>query len=94
MLSVKSTPNWLQISKFIALFFFVITPILAGITAGLVMNSTLFWLWICVGFASLIWFIGAVVAQNQMKVEQQRIRTVFTNYNSHQFSSQRQMVGV
>ena len=57
----------LRLSKFISIFLFALTPILAGITSGLLMNNMLFWGWILFGMACLGWFVAAVVMTNRMK---------------------------
>ena len=66
----RNLPNknrMLHLSKIISLAFFVLTPILAGITSGLLVSNSLFWSWIVFGLACLLWFIVAVVMTNRMK---------------------------
>ena len=64
-----STKNYkmLHISKFIAVALFIMTPILAGITSGLMINNSLFWVWIIFGLGCLGWFVGATIVTNRMK---------------------------
>lgn len=57
----------LHLSKYIAVILFTLTPILAGITSGLMMNNTLFWSWIVLGLTCLAWFVTAVIMTNRMK---------------------------
>lgn len=71
MLSAKPISAWLQLSKFVALFLFVMAPILAGISAGALMNTTLFWLGIGFSAACLSWFIIAVILSNRLNDKQQ-----------------------